>query len=186
MDTKEKIAAISKIVFGSEEVVEETFLDVKTSDGVVLRVSELSEGETVAIISEDGENVSGAAEYVLEDGTTVVVDAEGVITSVEVAEEETEEVVEEEEMSEEATEEVNPLEERIAQLEDGIEKILSKFSEVSDAINTTIETTKNNSDAIAKFSEAPAEEEIEVNKKTPLELKKSNAIEGLRNFRNNK
>lgn len=179
MDTKEKIAAISKIVFGSEEVVEETFLDVKTSDGVVLRVSELTEGETVAIISEDGENVSGAAEYVLEDGTTVVVDAEGLITSVEVAAEETEEVVEEEEMSEEATDEVNPLEERIAQLEDGIEKILSKFSEVSDAM-------KNNSDAIAKFSEAPAEEEIEVNKKTPLELKKSNAIEGLRNFRNNK
>ncbi len=175
MDTKEKIAAISKIVFGSEEVVEETFLDVKTSDGVVLRVSELAEGATVTIISEDGENVSGAAEYVLEDGATVVVDENGVITSVMEAEEEVEEVVEEEEMSEEEVE-VNPLEERVAQLED---LILSKFSEVSEAM-------QNNSDAIAKFSEAPAEEEIKVNKKTPLELKKSNAIEGLRNFRNNK
>ena len=178
MDTKEKIAAISKIVFGTEEVVEQTFLDVKTSDGVVLRVSELSEGQTVTIISEDGENVSGAAEYVLEDGTTVVVGAEGVITSVEVAAEETEEVVEEEEMSEEETE-VNPLEERIAQLEDGIEKILSKFSEVSDAMKTT-------SDAIAKFSEAPADEEIVVSKKTPLEKRKSNAVSELSNFRNKK
>ena len=93
MDTKEKIAAISKIVFGSEEVVEETFLDVKTSDGVVLRVSELAEGATVTIISEDGENVSGAAEYVLEDGATVVVDENGVITSVMESEEEVEEVV---------------------------------------------------------------------------------------------
>lgn len=178
MDTKEKIAAISKIVFGSEEVVEETFLDVKTSDGVVLRVSELAEGATVTIISEDGENVSGAAEYVLEDGVTIVVDDSGVITSMTEGEE-TEEVVEEEEMSEEEVEEVNPLEERVAQLEDGINQILSKFSEVSEAM-------KSNSDAIAKFSEAPADEEIKVNKKTPIELKKSNAIEGLRNFRNKK
>ncbi len=181
MDTKEKIAAISKIVFGSEEVVEETFLDVKTSDGVVLRVSELAEGATVTIISEDGENVSGAAEYVLEDGVVIVVDDSGVITSLtEGEEEEAEEVVEEEEMSEEeVVEEVNPLEERVAQLEDGINQILSKFSEVSEAVN------KNNEE-IAKFSSAPAEEEIKVNKKTPLELKKSTAIEGLRNFRNNK
>lgn len=181
MNTKEKIAAISNIVFGTEEVVEEvveaTFLDVKTSDGVVLRVPELTEGEIVKIISEDGENVSGEAEYVLEDGQTLSVDDAGVIVKITEAEtEETEEVVEEEVM--EVEEEVNPLEARIADLENGLTEILSKFSEVSEEL-------KVSKAEIAKFSKAPAEEEIVVDKKSPVASRKDDALTSLSKYRKN-
>ena len=83
MSIKDKIDKIQKIVFGEEEQEEvKEFADYKTNDGMVLRCDELAEGNTVSIISEDGENVSGAATYVLEDGKTIEVGEDGVIVSV--------------------------------------------------------------------------------------------------------
>jgi len=163
------IEKVKELVFG-EETVDETFLDVKTSDGVVLRVSELSEGVEVTIISEDGENISGAAEYTLEDGTVVATDDNGVIVSVTAPAEE--EVVEEEEMEEEVVVEENPLDARIAKLEDAIEDVLSKFSEMS---------TK-----VEEFSALPADEEIVVGKKDFKKQSKDDALTALSKFRKNK
>ena len=96
MNNKEVIKQVKELIFGAE-TVEAAFLDVKTSDGMVLRVAEVKEGEVVTIISEDGEAVSGEAEYVLEDGNTIAVDAEGMIVTITEPSEE-EEVVEEEEI----------------------------------------------------------------------------------------
>ncbi len=167
------IEKVKELLFSEEEVVEQSFLDVKTSDGIVLRVSELAEGASLSIISEDGENVSGAAEYTLEDGTVVVTNDEGVITSVTdaPAEEAVEEV--EEEMQEEVVEdEVNPLDERIGKLEERLEDILSKFSVMSEKVE--------------EFSKQPAEDEVVVGKKEFKKANKYSALEALSKYRKNK
>ena len=177
MNNKEVIKQVKELIFGAE-TVEAAFLDVKTSDGIVLRVAEVKEGEVVTIISEDGEAVSGAAEYVLEDGNTIAVDAEGLIVTITEPSEE-EEVVEEEEMSEE----VNPLESRIENLEQGIEKLLAGFSAIDESFTAKDVLIKELSDKVEAFSKAPADEEIVVAKKTPLEEKKYNAINELRKFK---
>ena len=80
MNNKEIIKEVKKLFNFNEE--ELAFLDVKTSDGLVLRVAKMEEGEVVTLISEDGANVSGEAEYTLEDGTVLVVDAEGTISTI--------------------------------------------------------------------------------------------------------
>ena len=177
MNNKEVIKQVKELIFGAE-TVEAAFLDVKTSDGIVLRVAEVKEDEVVTIISEDGEAVSGAAEYVLEDGNTIAVDAEGMIVTITEPSEE-EEVVEEEEMSEE----VNPLESRIENLEQGIEKLLAGFSAIDESFTAKDVLIKELSDKLEAFSKAPADEEIVVAKKTPLEEKKYNAINELRKFK---
>ena len=176
MNNKEVIKQVKELIFGAE-TVEAAFLDVKTTEGVVLRVSEVKEGEVVTIISEDGEAVSGAAEYVLEDGNTISVDAEGVIVSV------METPTEEKEVAEEMSEEVNPLEERISNLEQGIEKLLAGFSAIDESIIEKDALIKELTEKVEVFSKAPAEEEIVVAKKTPLEEKRYNAINELRKFK---
>ena len=170
MDKKSIIDKVKELLFSEEEVVA-AFEDVKTSDGLVLRVTEVAEGASVSIISEDGENVSGAAEYTLENGTIIAVDESGVITSITEAAVE-EEVVEEEEMQEEVVEEVNPLEERIGKLEKGIEDILAKFSEM----NTKVE----------EFASAPASDEVKIGKKEFKKVDKYSALDELSRFRKNK
>ena len=177
MNNKEVIKQVKELIFGAE-TVEAVFLDVKTTEGVVLRVSEVKEGEVVNIISEDGEALSGAAEYVLEDGNTIAVDEQGVIISVMETPAEEEEVVEEE-----MSEEVNPLEERISNLEQGIEKLLAGFSAIDESIIEKDALIKKLTEKVEVFSKAPAEEEIVVAKKTPLEEKRYNAINELRKFK---
>tara|TARA_R110000765_G_scaffold90487_2_gene172219 strand:+ start:342 stop:884 length:543 start_codon:yes stop_codon:yes gene_type:complete len=179
MDNKETIKKVKALIFGEEEVAE-TFLDVKTSEGIVLRVAELKEGEAVMIISEDGEAQSGAAEYILEDGQTVSVDEAGLIVSI------AEPAEEEEEVEEEMSEEPNPLDDRVTNLEQGIEKILSMFSVQIEDSEAKDKTISELSEKLEAFSKAPAEEEIVVKKKTPLEEKRYNAINELRNFNKTK
>ena len=175
MNNKEIIKEVKKLFNFNEE--ELSFLDVKTSDGLVLRVAKLEEGEVVTLISEDGENVSGEAEYTLEDGTMLVVDAEGTITAITVEEDEVEE-----EMSE-VENEVNPLEGRIANLEEGIEKVLSMFSAQIEESEAKDVIVKELTEKVEAFSKAPADEEIVVKKKTPLEEKKYNAISELKKYK---
>ena len=177
MNNKEVIKQVKELIFGAE-TVEAAFVDVKTSEGIVLRVSEVKEGEVVTIISEDGEAVSGAAEYVLEDGNTIAVDAEGVIVTITEPSEE-EEVVEEQEMSEE----VNPLESRIENLEQGIEKLLAGFSTIDESFTAKDVLIDELTKKVEAFGKAPADEEIVVAKKTPLEEKRYNAINELRKYK---
>ena len=178
MNNKEIIKEVKKLFNFNEE--ELAFLDVKTSDGLVLRVAKMEEGEVVTLISEDGENVSGEAEYTLEDGTVLVVDAEGTISTITAVEVEEEEV--EEEMSE-VEDEVNPLEGRIANLEEGIEKVLSMFSAQIGELEAKDVIVKELTEKVEAFSKAPADEEIVVAKKTPLQEKRYNAINELRKFK---
>ena len=175
MNNKEVIKQVKELIFGAE-TVEAAFLDVKTTEGVVLRVSEVKEGEVVNIISEDGEAVSGAAEYILEDGNTISVDAEGMIVSII-------ETPAEEEVEEEMSEEVNPLESRIENLEQGIEKLLAGFSAIDESITAKDELIDELTKKVEAFGKAPAEEEIVVAKKTPLEEKRYNAINELRKYK---
>jgi len=175
MNNKEVIKQVKELIFGAE-TVEAAFLDVKTTEGVVLRVSEVKEGEVVNIISEDGEAVSGAAEYILEDGNTISVDAEGMIVSII-------ETPAEEEVEEEMSEEVNPLESRIENLEQGIEKLLAGFSAIDESITAKDELIEELTKKVEAFGKAPAEEEIVVAKKTPLEEKRYNAINELRKYK---
>ena len=100
-----------------------------------------------------------------------------IVTITEPSEEE--EVVEEEEMSEE----VNPLESRIENLEQGIEKLLAGFSAIDESFTAKDVLIDELTKKAEAFSKAPADEEIVVAKKTPLEEKKYNAINELRKFK---
>ncbi|MBV1952647.1 MAG: hypothetical protein KUG64_10700, partial [Cycloclasticus sp.] len=182
----EKVTALlAKFTKDNSEDSEQKFEDVKTNDGVVLRISELAEGGTVAVISEDGE-VAGSGDYTLEDNTVISVSEEGVITSVTPAEES--EDVEEEEMSDEAK---AAAEKTDAPAEDEDEdKKPSKFEtetlETLGAIALALEGFTEKFTAIdgeiKKINEAPAEEEFATGKKgeTPT---KENALEALSKFR---
>tara|TARA_R100001530_G_C4312337_1_gene153405 strand:+ start:714 stop:1262 length:549 start_codon:yes stop_codon:yes gene_type:complete len=161
MELTEKLADIKKILFGSEEE-EQVFADYKTTEGVILRCDELTEGATVSIISEEGEAVSGAASYVLEDGRTVEVSEEGAIVSIVDAEEEVEEL-QEEEMQED---EVNPVDERISKIENGLKEILGLFEKQEEKVDLSKELDDLKAEFEA-FKSAPAEGEIEVKKAIP-------------------
>ena len=161
MELTEKLADIKKILFGSEEE-EQVFADYKTTEGVILRCDELTEGATVSIISEEGEAVSGAASYVLEDGRTVEVSEEGAIVSIVDAEEEVEEL-QEEEMQED---EVNPVHERISKIENGLKEILGLFEKQEEKVDLAKELDDLKAEFEA-FKSAPAEGEIEVKKAIP-------------------
>jgi hypothetical protein len=75
----------------TENITPMEFVDVKTTDGMILRISDLAVDGTVVEISENGEMPVEDDTYVLEDGNSIVVVA-GVITEVIVAEEVAEEV----------------------------------------------------------------------------------------------
>jgi len=183
MELTEKLADIKKILFGSEEE-EQVFADYKTTDGVILRCDELTEGATVSIISEEGEAVSGAASYVLEDGRTVEVSEEGAIVSIMDAEEEAEEL-QEEEMEEEV---VNPVDERISKIENGLKEILGLFEKQEEQFSKEVDLAKELEDLKAEFEafkSAPAEGEIEVKKAMPKVNSKEDKLRAIANFRNN-
>tara|TARA_R100000544_G_scaffold28635_1_gene15138 strand:+ start:292 stop:849 length:558 start_codon:yes stop_codon:yes gene_type:complete len=183
MEFTEKLADIKKILFGSEEE-EQVFADYKTTDGVILRCDELSEGATVSIISEDGEVVSGAASYVLEDGRTVEVSEEGAIVSIVDAEEEVEEL-KEEVMQED---EVNPMDERISKIENGLKEILGLFDKQVENFSKDVDLSKQLEDLKAEFEafkSAPADGEIEVKKAMPKVNSKEDKLRAIAKFRNN-
>ena len=169
-ENKTLVERIKELVF-TDETVEQNFVDVKTSDGLVLRVDAIEEGATVIVISEDGENVSGASDYVLEDGVTISVNEEGVITSVTPVEEE-EEVVEED-MSEEAV--VEPTERELA--------VDAKLAEITEALEGIVSKFEAQDKVIEGFAKAPAEEEKEIGKTVIVKHSKEDALKALEKFR---
>ena len=169
------------------EVKEDTFIDVKTVDGVSLRVKEeeISEGVQVYVVDEEGiETPAPEGEHVIE-GKTITTDAEGKVVSVveTEVEEEVEEVEEveakecdcvgeegcecdkkgeyEAEMSEEVAEEVNPMEARI----EALEKSLSNIAESMSAIDGL-------SKAVADLANSPADKEVKLSKSSDAPIKK--------------
>ncbi len=85
----------------NKEETDEAFVDVKTEDGRIMRVADISVDQPVQEVTEDGLVEVADGTYVLETGTSIVV-VEGVISEVVEAEmEETEEEMEEKEEKEE-------------------------------------------------------------------------------------
>ena len=169
------------------EVKEDTFVDVKTVDGVSLRVKEeeITEGVQIYVVDEEGiETPAPEGEHVIE-GKTITTDAEGKVVSVVETEvkEEVEEVEEveakecdcvgeegcecdkkgeyEAEMSEEVAEEVNPMEARI----EALEKSLSNIAESMSAIDGL-------SKAVADLANSPADKEVKLSKSSDAPIKK--------------
>jgi len=169
------------------EVKEDTFIDVKTVDGVSLRVKEeeITEGVQIYVVDEEGiETPAPEGEHVIE-GKTITTDAEGKVVSVVETEvkEEVEEVEEveakecdcvgeegcecdkkgeyEAEMSEEVAEEVNPMEARI----EALEKSLSNIAESMSAIDGL-------SKAVADLANSPADKEVKLSKSSDAPIKK--------------
>tara|TARA_R110000824_G_scaffold51729_5_gene144038 strand:+ start:903 stop:1427 length:525 start_codon:yes stop_codon:yes gene_type:complete len=170
-EKKTLVERIKELVF-TEDVVEQDFVDVKTSEGLVLRVDSIEEGAVVTVISEDGENVSGASDYVLEDGVTISVNEEGVIISVTPAEEEEaveEDMSEEPEVVTELTEREIAVDAKLAEITEALEGIVSKFESVDKEVN--------------KFAKAPADEEKEIGKTVIVKHSKQTALEALSSYR---
>jgi len=95
MDKKTVISKIKEF-FSSEEEVQK-FVDVKTLEGKILRVTDMVEGAEVKEITEDGEVDVENGEYNLEDDLVLVIE-DGKVSEIK--------EVEAEEVEEEATEEV--------------------------------------------------------------------------------
>ena len=131
-ENKTLVEKIRVLVFGEEEI-EVAFLDVKTSEGIVLRVSEIKEGETVVIISEDGEIPTDALEYILEDGTKITVDEAGVITTIEAVESD-EETPTDTPVDEEMSENDKAVAKQLGDIKEALSAVLDKFAEVDGRI----------------------------------------------------
>lgn len=79
-----------KQLFEEIDVVDEVkFVDLKSVDGAILRVSDLAVGASIVEITEDGEVPLEDGEYKLDDGVVLVVEA-GVIAEIKEAEAEAE------------------------------------------------------------------------------------------------
>lgn len=108
MNKKNIITAVKEMFTSVNDTVTETFVDVKTADGLILRMDDLAPEMKIQEVTEDGLAELENGEYVLEDGITLVVE-DGLIKEIlEATQEDMEETVEDivtEEMSEEVIEE---------------------------------------------------------------------------------
>ncbi len=182
---KTLIDKIKEIVF-AEDTVEAKFLDIKDSEGNILRVDgeELGEGQVLWLVGEgEGELLpTPEAVYVLEeDGRTIKTDADSIIIEIiEAEEEEEEEEVVEEEVEEEMSEE-----------EDVVVEVETIDEKISKTINRkTAELEEKLDNLLAKFeafSKAPADEEIKIEKVGfSKKQNQDNALDALSKFRNKK
>ncbi len=99
MNKKKTILAKIKDIFTEENGEVSKFVDVKTEDGTILRVSDMEVGATVTEITEDGEKEVEGGTFELEGGVTMVVE-DGKISKIDKVDELDEEKKEDEEMDE--------------------------------------------------------------------------------------
>ena len=129
MSKKKTILAKIKNIF-TEETLDEVklFVDVKTEDGKILRVSDMSVGSTVTEITEDGEKEVESGSFELVGGVTMIVE-DGKISEINKVDENAEdEMTDDEEKLEEVVEEIVKEEDELDEheglylkLEDGTE-----------------------------------------------------------------
>ncbi len=127
MNKKKTILAKIKNIFQDEEI-ETKFVDVKTEDGRILRVSDMEVGATVTEITEDGEKEVESGSFELQGGVTINVE-DGKISEINKVDEKAEdEMTDEEEKLEEVVEEIVKEEDELDEheglylkLEDGTE-----------------------------------------------------------------
>ena len=185
MNKKEILSAVRNMFFSDNTT--ETFMDVKTRNGVILRIEDMTPGVSVHEVSESGINPVEDGEYILEDGTTLVVvegmieeiieptednsEADSVTAEVEMTadtiEVEAEVIVEAEPMFDEVTEEVKPEYATIEMVEELTAMVASLQEEVAmlkdaqatwhEAYNSEIKTVKESFSALSK---EPLEESL--------------------------
>jgi hypothetical protein len=91
----------NEVVLENQDPETKMFIDVKTEDGRILRVSDMTPGSSITEITEEGENAAEPGDYsVLDENGLIIaivkVEEEGIIASIEPVEVETEpEVIEE-------------------------------------------------------------------------------------------
>jgi LIM domain kinase 1 len=167
-------------VFTSNEVIETSFIDVKTTDGRILRVAEMAVDKGVKEITADGEIDLKDGEYQLEDETIIKVEG-GLIIEISTKEEEVEEPVVEEQMEEVVAEEVveEPVVEDTTEVDTLIENIKSLIDEVAElktGFTSLVEENKELKLEIEKFSKAPSAEPTKVKVDFSIEKNKSESI----------
>jgi len=186
MNKKEVIKAIKALFSTEENVVEdstvEQFLDVKTTEGRILRVEDMLVNAPIQEVTEDGLVDLEDGEYELEDGLKVVVagglisdlvepemeeEVEEEVPAEEEAFEETEEVAEVEEEVEateevEETEEVSEVEEEVdselTELLELINGMVGEFNSMREEFNALKEENSALKERFNKFAEEPSEE----------------------------
>ena len=206
-EEKKTIVSQVKALFASEEVkdvvadiVEESFKEVKTTDGIILNVSSLDVDGVVEIVSEDGKETAPAAEYILEDGSILVVGEEGKIS--EVKEATTEEEVVEEAMEEEGEvaveEEIEDVVEEVIE-EEVIEEVIegndsdliarieaieakfeAKFKALEDANIILAEANVVLEENFSKIADEPIEKEIKISRSQAFRTAKAAKLDKLR------
>jgi len=164
----EKKSILNKIAGLFTTEVEETisFVDVKTMDNKILRVSDMAIEGTVEEIQEDATLIPVEdGDYVLEDGVVISV-AAGVITEISTPEEEaadteeemapTEVAVEEMEVAEETFEE--EVVESAEELEfiNSLKEMIADVKELKEKFNSIEKENIEIKEEVAKFSKAPS------------------------------
>jgi len=119
MDKKNFINKVKELFSEVEETTEMKFVDVKTTEGMILRVDDLTPEMKVQEVTEEGLIDVEDGEYVLEDGLTLVIMDSMIKEIVEApVEEEKDEVTETESITEEMSETVKvKAEEHIVEIE---------------------------------------------------------------------
>jgi uncharacterized protein YuzE len=157
-DAKEILSRVYEIVMGKEEPTTKVELaQVKTADGqAVLEADAFEIGNTVFIVTEEGNIPVPTGEYTLEEGLKIKVDEQGVIVEVEA--EGAEEVAEEVEAKDE------PMKEETGMMESAPKKVVKSKTEMEESYFSKIETRlsaieKSNEDLKAVNVQLSAENE---------------------------
>jgi len=166
----EKAEALKKLFEEVAPVVEATFVDVKTADGVVLRVdgSKAEVGGKCLLVDANGANPAPDASYTLEDGTSITVMG-GVISEVSTAAEEAQDATEAQAVP-------NKMDEELAKVQEGVKSITYKYEEVlaeNKATYAKVEKLEAQNKAMFALLEQLADMPVEEPTQKPLGAKKS-------------
>lgn len=171
-----------EVIDGKVSVINERFVEVKTPDGIVLKIDgELSVGNTVMVVTEEGEIPAPDGNYELEDGTKFKVE-NGVIS--EIGEEETEPEVEIEPEGTPAPE--NEMSEIFEMLKTFIQSVTEKMNAMNEQMSETNQKLNDVTTEFNKFKKEPAGSKIP-NGKIEMSNEETNSkIEKILQFRNKK
>lgn len=167
-----------EVIEGKITSVTERFAEVKTSDGIVLKIDgEVAVGSNVIVVTEEGDIPAPDGVYELEDGTKIMV-KDGMIEKV--GEEDPAEPVVE--PTEPVVEPSNEMDEIFNMLKTFIENVTTKMNEMSEQMSRTNEQIESVTKEFNEFKKLPAGNKIpngkvEINE----ELTKVDRILRLRN-----
>jgi len=154
MNKNETIQKIKELLtFTSEENTEVQFLDMKDTDGNILRSTgeELKEGETLSIVTEEGEVATPDMEYVLEDGRTIKTDSESLIIEIIEAEEEAEELEEDEDnKDEEIVEEMSDESETTDVIDEEVTEVIDELENNEETEDSNVESRMDSLEELVK------------------------------------